>query len=672
SGTKTISTPMLKQLDKFARWLTGAIVIMALITWIVGHFVWGDSGTEMFMAAVGLAVAAIPEGLPAILTITLAIGVTRMAKRHAIIRRLPAVETMGSVSTICTDKTGTLTRNELSVQNVVTAEYDFQITGTGYDPKGEILLNKTIVNMTEHSNLLTTIHAAVLCNNSELNKTDEEWRLVGNPTDGALLALGLKATFDLELEKQKYPNTDIIPFQSENKFMASLHHDHQGNGFIFVKGAPEKILTMCSKQRLHNQEIDIDIDYWNKHIDALAYDGKRVVAIAMRTTTQECDSLNYSDIENNLIMLGVFGIIDPPRDEAIRAVADCQRAGIRIKMITGDHAATARSIAEQVGIKDGHGVLIGVDLDEMSDEELNEQINEVDIYARTSPEHKLRIVKALQANNEVVAMTGDGVNDAPALRQAEVGVAMGMKGTEATKEVAEMVLTDDNFVSIRHAVEEGRTVYDNIKKAILFILPTNAAEAFSVMLAILAGKMLPITAVQILWVNMITAVTLALAISFEPSEANVMARKPRAPNEPIFSGFLIWRIIFVSLLLVAAVFGLFLYELHVGTDIQTARTVVVNMLVAGEIIYLINCRKFFESSLKPKIMFGSKPISIAIITVVFFQALFTYLPIMQKFFGTTPISWHHWVKIIIVAIIAFVLIELEKNIMRRLQKRRKV
>lgn len=663
---KTITTPLTRQMGIFSRWLTLAIVAMALITFLVGALGWGDSAKEMFMAAVGLAVAAIPEGLPAIVTITLAIGVTKMAKRNAIIRRLPAVETMGSVATICTDKTGTLTHNELSVQNIITAKHNFHVTGSGYNPHGEILLNKTPVAHDKHPNLQQALIAGILCNDAELNPIEDMWELSGNPTDGALLSLGLKAKLDFPNVQQIFPRTDLIPFDSKHKFMATLHHDHEGKGYIFVKGAPEKILSMCAKQRVTTKNTTIDKEFWQKQIKHLAEEGKRVVAIAVKHTKSDHRNLSFDDIGHNLTLLCILGIIDPPREEAILAVAECQKAGIKVKMITGDHAITAKTIAEQVGISKESGVLTGVELDELSDIELNSTVNEIDIYARTSPEHKLRLVQALQANNSVVAMTGDGVNDAPALRQAEIGVAMGQKGTEATKEVADMVLADDNFASIKHAVEEGRTVYDNIKKAILFILPTNGGQAFSVVLAIMLGYVLPITAVQILWVNMVTAVTLALALGFEESEANIMRRKPRAPNEPILSKFLMWRILFVSFLLVACVFGLFVYERHINnTDLIIARTIAINMLVVGEIFYLISCRKIFASAFNFKVIFGSKPIWIAIGSVVILQLLFTYLPIMQKFFGTEAIGLRNWLYILILGFLVFVFVEIEKIFMRR-------
>ncbi len=668
---KVLTTPLLRQMNIFGRWLTLAIIVMALLAFAVGTLIWGDSADSMFMAAVGIAVAAIPEGLPAIITITLAIGVTKMAKLNAIIRRLPAVETMGSVATICTDKTGTLTHNELSVQDLVTAEHQYEITGSGYNPNGKLLLEKTTFDFEQHPNLIQAIIAGILCNDAALNKENGQWELSGNPTDGALLALGLKAKIDFVVAEQNYPRTDLIPFDSKHKFMATLQHNHDGNGYIYVKGAPEKILSMCAKQRLHNQDEALNHDYWRHHVEELAYQGKRVVAIAMKVTDAEHRALTFADVAEGLTLLAIFGIIDPPREEAIKAVEECQKAGIRVKMITGDHAVTARTIAEQVGIKYSNGVLIGMDLDELSDEELQKQVQNIDIYARTSPEHKLRLVRALQANNMIVAMTGDGVNDAPALRQAEIGIAMGLKGTEATKEAADMVLADDNFVSIKYAVAEGRTVYDNIKKAILYILPTNGGEALSVMLAILLGHKLPITAVQILWVNMITAVTLALSLGFEPAEADVMRRKPREPHEPILSRFLCWRIIFVSILLVACVFGLFVYEHNIlGGDLQVSRTVVVNMLVVGEIVYLFNCRKITASAFNLQNFFGSKAVLIAIASVIFFQMLFTYLPIMQHFFGTQAISAMQWLEITILGVIIFLLVEAEKALMRRFNEKK--
>lgn len=621
--------------------------------------------TEMFIAAVGLAVAAIPEGLPAIMTITLAIGVTRMASRNAIIRKLPAVETMGAVSVICTDKTGTLTRNELSVDKIVTAEDEFIVTGSGYSPNGEFFLHNRPITVKNFFVLKTAISAAILCNESELNKIDGEWKLHGNPTDGALLTLALKAKMDIEFERKSFRQTDLIPFESVHKFMATLHHDHANKGYIFVKGAPENILEMCDKQLSNDGEQSINKEFWDKEITAMANEGQRVLAIAKCSTTSEHRTLKFRDLKKGLTIIGLYSLFDPPRDETLSAIEECQAAGIIVKMITGDHALTAKAIANKLNLGTHNGILTGEDIDQLTEEELAEKVNDIDVYARTSPEHKLRLVKALQRQGHIVAMTGDGVNDAPALKRADIGVSMGLKGTEASKEVSEMVLADDNFASIDYAVEEGRTVYQNLKKAILFILPTNGGEAFTLVSAILLGTMLPITPVQILWVNMITAVTLALSLAFEPSDKYIMKKPPRAPQEPILSKMLIWRICFVSFLLVLGTFGLFLYCLNAGSPIEHARTVAVNTLVAGEIVYLINCRNIIGSSLKLKSWFNSKAVLIAIFLVIVFQLIFTYLPLMQYFFGTSAMSLKDWVPILLFCASLYLLVELEKYVVRK-------
>jgi magnesium-transporting ATPase (P-type) len=649
----SLTTPLLRQMTSFGRWLTLVILLMAVFTFLVGFFVWNNTFNDIFMTAVSLTVAAIPEGLPAIITIALAIGVTRMAKRHAIIRRLPAVETMGSVSVICTDKTGTLTCNELAVQNIITNAHSYTVTGSGYNPFGELHLRKQVITVDDHPELATMIQAAVLCNDAELTQLQEDnWELQGNPIDGALLALGLKAKFDLQFMQHAYPATDSIPFESAHKFMATLHHDHKGNGYIYVKGAPEQILEMCQAQ--------CDVNFWRQHIKELAQAGQRIIAIAYKPTVSEHQVLNFADLQHGLIFLGLFGLIDSPREEAVAAVAQCQTAGINVKMITGDHVLTAQAIADAVGISDHHGVLTGKELDSIDDAKLAEVAKGTDIYARTSPEHKLRLVKALQSTGHIVAMTGDGVNDAPALKQANIGVAMGKRGTEAAKEVAEMVLTDDNFASIAHAVEEGRTVYDNLKKSILYVLPNDLAEAGVLVMAILFGMTLPITAVQILWVNMVTTVTLALALGFELAEENIMQRKPRLPDEPILTAFLVWRILFVSVLFIISSFGLFLLARKMGADLAVTRTVVVNMIVMSECVYLINCRKILATTWNWEGLFGSRLVLGAIGLTFLLQLLFTYLPFMQRFFGTASISIVQWLLIIIFAVGIYLLIEVEK------------
>ena len=668
---RPLATRLLQQIAEFGRQLTVAILGVAAATAVFGMFVQEYSAGDMFLAAVGLAVAAIPEGLPAIITITLAMGVRRMARRNALIRRLPAVETLGSVTVICSDKTGTLTRNEMTVKSIASASGQFDVTGVGYDPRGGFTLEDRDVSPSDHPLVLELARAALLCNDAALREQGGRWAVEGDPTEGALVTLAMKAGLNTALEQARFPRTDNIPFESEHRFMATLHHDHQGRGFVYVKGAPEKVLTMCKRQGLRGKEQAIDLRYWHERINDMAGRGERVIALAFKTAAHETNDLSFADVEDGLTLLGVMGIIDPPRDEAVQAVQRCRSAGIAVKMITGDHLLTARAIGSKMGIGDGQTAVSGEQIDGMSDEDLMVKVRKTDVFARVSPEHKLRLVQALQADGEVVAMTGDGVNDAPALKRADVGVAMGIKGTEVAKEAAEMVLTDDDFASIAHAVEEGRTIYDNIKKAITFILPTNGGEAGIVILAILSGRLLPITPVQILWVNMITAVTLALSLSFEPAEAGVMARAPRNPKDPILSYFLIWRTLLVSLILVIGTFGLFLWERMHGAPLEMARTVAVNTLVMFEIFYLLNTRYLTKSVLSQAGLFGNRYIYIAIATVIIFQLLFTYAPFMALLFDSRPIGIGDWVKIVAVGASVFVVVEIEKLCVERYARNEK-
>ena len=609
---QALTTPLLRQMDTFARWLTIAIGAIAAATFTYGVLLQSYTASDMFLAAVGLAVAGIPEGLPAIMTITLAIGVQRMAKKHAIIRRLPAVETLGSVTVICSDKTGTLTRNEMTVQTLVTGAGICEVSGSGYDPHGIFHLDGNDVAVEDFPLLHEVAQAALLCNDASLSEVNGQWQIQGDPTEGALVTMALKAGLDHQHYSSLYPRTDAIPFESQHRFMATLHHDHDGHGFIYIKGAPERILEMCYQQRMPGEDAPLDKAYWETCMNNMASRGQRLLAIAFKPAASEHESLSFDDVEIGLTLLGVVGIIDPPREEATAAVHACKSAGIRVKMITGDHAITARAIGSQMGIGDGVTVISGSELETFSEQQLQEAVQRSDIFARVSPEQKLQLVTALQAAGEVVSMTGDGVNDAPALKRADVGVAMGLKGTEVAKESAEMVLADDNFASIAHAVEEGRTVYDNLKKSILFVLPTNGGEALIIIAAIVMGRMLPITPVQILWINMITAVTLALTLAFEPSESKVMQRPPRNPKEPILSVFLIWRIIFVSLIIVTGTFGLFLWEREHGASIELARTVAVNTVVMFEIFYLFSARYLLAPSLNYEGLFGNRYVLYAI------------------------------------------------------------
>ncbi len=660
----TLDTPLQRQLAQFGNWLTLAILLLAAASFAFGVYVRGYTLDEMFMAMVSIAVAAIPEGLPAVVTITLAVGVQRMAKRNAIVKNLPAVETLGSVSIICSDKTGTLTQNEMTVRSVAIAGKDFSVEGIGYGWTGQFNLNGQAANPAEHSILLELARASVLCNDADLSFLDGESILQGDPTEGALLALGSKAGLDITETRRVFPRLDAIPFESEHRFMATLTHGDNGQSLIYLKGAPEAVRDRCSQQREEGRDATLKVDFWHDKVLAMAGQGQRVLALAVKPAPLDCVQIDFSTLGDDFILLGLCGLIDPPRDEAVRAVAECHRAGIRVKMITGDHGVTANAIASQLDIGKGKLPLLGAEIENLSDRALASAAKQTDVFARSSPEHKLRLVEALQSKGGIVAMTGDGVNDAPALKRADVGVAMGKNGTEAAKEAAVMVLADDNFATIVHAVEEGRTIHDNLKKAIMYILPTSFGQAGAIMVGILLDLPLPITPLQILWVNMVTAITLSLSLSFEPPEENVMKRPPRDPNEALLSGFFIWRILFVSILLVCGLLGLFLYEKSLGTIEATARTAAVNALVMGEIFYLFNSRFIHASALSLRSLLGNRYIWIALAILLVLQLAFTYAPPMQALFDTTFINLESWERIMAFGLLLFLVVEMEKGLGR--------
>ncbi|MDR4498364.1 MAG: cation-transporting P-type ATPase [Candidatus Scalindua sp.] len=660
-----LTTRLLKQMSEFGRQLTVAIVSIAIATFLFGMFVRSYSFVDMFLATVGLFVAAIPEGLPAIISIALAVGVQSMARRKAIIRRLPAVETLGSVTVICSDKTGTLTRNEMTVQTVVTVNNTFDVSGVGYDPHGGFSLNGKDTSLKDYPEIGDMARAALLCNDATLNEIGGKWCMQGDPTEGALITLAKKAGIEHSFENENIPRIDTIPFESEHRFMATLHHDHNGHRFIYLKGAPERVLELCTHHRCYDKETILNIPYWQDKIQEIASRGQRVIAVACKTITSEKQQINFADVEGGMTLLGFFGIIDPPSEEAMAAIKQCKGAGIRVKMITGDHALTAQVIGAQLGIGNNKMVLTGNELDTFTDDQLSQKVQAVDIFARVSPAHKLRLVQSLQRNGEVVAMTGDGVNDAPALKRADVGIAMGIKGTEVSKEASEMVLTDDNFSSIVSAVEEGRRVYDNIKKSIIFILPTNVGEAGMIIVAILSGRMLPITPIQILWVNMITAVTLCLSLVFEQPEHGTMNKPPRNPSEPILSLFLAWRILFVSFIIILGTFGLFLWDSLHSASLEESRTMAVNTLVMFEVFYLFNTRYLRRSVLSVQGLFGNRYVLIAVAATIVIQMGFTYAPPMQQIFGTKPLTWKNWIFIVLIASSVFILVELEKILLKK-------
>jgi magnesium-transporting ATPase (P-type) len=658
-----ITTPLLQQIEKFGKWLS---IIILGITWLFfafGYFFRDYTVPELFLAMIGIVVAAIPEGLPAIMTITLAIGVQRMAGRNAIIRRLPSVETLGAVDVICSDKTGTLTRNEMTAKTIVTAEKEYTIEGSGYKPQGDILLDNKAIDPKEDKVLWQLLLAARTCNNSEISKDEKgNWKVTGTPTEGALLTLSYK----VGLKEFKPPRIDSIPFESDHKYMATLNKTEKGH-FVYLTGAPERVMDMCNRQFTESGPKELDKEFWEKKIEEVAAGGQRILGLAFCRDEDDRTELVRENLEKRKVFLGIVGIIDPPRDEAVEAIRECKEAGVKVKMITGDHIITARTIGLEIGIGDGEKAIEGRELEQMSDKELGKIVDDYDIYARTSPEHKLRLVKALQANGHLCAMTGDGVNDAPALKMANIGIAMGIKGTEVSKDAAEMVLADDNFATIVYAIEEGRTVYDNIKKALLFILPTNGAESLVLMSAILIGMVIPITPAQILWVNMVTAVTLALALSFEPMEENVMERPPRKASEPILGKMFLWRITFVSFLIGGITLYMFNHMISLGLEHIEASTIAVNTLVAGQLFYLFNCRRIREPSLG-KGFFKNKYVFIAAGTLVLLQMLFVYVPVMNTFFETSPMAGSFWLYPLGAGLVVFLIVELEKFILAKFMR----
>jgi cation-transporting ATPase F len=662
TGDQT-ETGHIAQLSKLLLWV---ILALAATTFAIG-VARGEKVVEMFMAAVAIAVGAIPEGLPAAVTIVLAIGVARMAKRRAIIRRLPAVETLGSTTVICSDKTGTLTENKMTVREIFAGGKLYEVTGAGYEPKGEIRLNDSPIKMPEQPALAECLRAGVLCNDAQLVR-DESGRLKvqGDPTEAALLVAGEKGGLVSADTHRESPRVDEIPFESEHMFHATLHEARTGGRVIYKVGAVERLLDRCADALdQHGKVVPLNKEAIHRAVEVMAARGLRVLALVRRHVDAGHAKLEHSHVAAGLTFLGLQGMIDPPRPEAIEAVRKCQAAGIAVKMITGDHLITARAIAEQIGLKgrEQHGKLIslsGRELEKVSDPELPEVAERTAVFARVSPEQKLRLVRALQSRGHVVAMTGDGVNDAPALKQADIGVAMGITGTDVAKSAAAMVLMDDNFASIEAAVEEGRGVFDNLTKFIVWTLPTNIGESLVLLTAIVLGITLPMLPVQLLWVNMMSAILLGLMLVFEPKEPGLMQRPPRDPRKPLLTVALAMRTGLVSLVMLAGAFWLFFWEMKMeGGTIAEARTAVINVIVVVEIAYLFNCRSLNHSFFS--VGFLSNPWVIAgSLAMLAAQLLFTYAPVMNKLFHTAPTSGESWLRIVGVAAIVFVVVEIEK------------
>ncbi|NEE00662.1 HAD-IC family P-type ATPase [Phytoactinopolyspora halotolerans] len=682
---KTLQTPLTRKIARFSRALTVAILGLAVVAFLLG-VVRGEGAADMLTAAVALAVAAIPEGLPAVVTITLAIGVARMARRRAIIRKLPAVETLGSTTVIGTDKTGTLTRNEMTVTTIATRSSSrhalrYNVTGAGYAPEGEIRPAATTADSTPdtvttatlpaHPALHACLLAGVLCNDSRLTMNDDRYGVIGDPTEAALITAAAKAGIDQLAAQAQFPRLGALPFDSGRGYMATLHRRPDGSLVAYLKGAVERMVSMAAHQLdEHGHTVALEPDAVIAEMERLASSGLRVLALASMeflSTEPEPPELTEELFTGRLTLLGLQAMFDPPRPDAIEAVATCLRAGIEVKMITGDHAATARAIAERFGLgdHDGRGVVIttGRELAAYSQPELAEAVRRTTVFARVSPEQKLRLVEAMQADGHVVAMTGDGVNDAPALRRADIGVSMGVSGTEVAKEASDMVLTDDDFASIEAAVEEGRGVFNNLRKFITFTLPTSMGQGLVVLAAIVLGTQLPILPVQVLWVNMITAVALGLVLAFEPVEPRVMTQPPVPPSRPLLTRDLVMRILLVSGVLLAGAYWAFEWELDHGASLEEARTVAVTVFMLVQAAYLLSCRSLERSFVRVGV-FSNPWVGVGIGTMLALQALLTYAPWMNELFHTAPIDAASWLRALAFAVVAYLVVGAEKTIRR--------
>lgn len=669
----SMDTPLTKKISSFSNILLYLILALAVLTFVIG-ILRNYSAVETFMASVALAVGAIPEGLPAAVTITLAIGVSRMAKKNAIIRKLPAVETLGSVTTICSDKTGTLTQNKMRVTNIYCCDNSYALTGNGYEPKGDFLHNgKKLDSLND--DLMQVLQAGYLCNESYLVNKEGEYIINGDPTEGALIVSALKGGWNEHLLNKKYPRVDILAFESDRQYMATLHKDIQNNeNIIYIKGSIEKSLDICDYETLGTEKIAINRDKLLLQAEEYASQGLRVLAIAKKVTHEE----SFSDalLKDEFVFLGLEAMMDPPRTEAIEAVKESKDAGINIIMITGDHELTAFSIAKMMSIIDEDAkfedsVLRGKDLFLLSDSELIEKVATVKVFARVEPEQKLRIVDALQARGEIVAMTGDGVNDAPALKQADIGIAMGKHGTEVAKEAADMILSDDDFSSIAHAIREGRTVFDNLVKFIAWTLPTNIGEGVVILLAIMLGLTLPILPVQILWINMATTLLLGMMLVFEPEENNIMKRAPRNPQMPILAGEIIAKMLVVGLYLVVATYGMFNYALSQGHDVEYARTIAVNIFVFVELFYLFSCKELRQSVFKTNI-FNNKLLILGAVLMSLAQVAYTHAEFMQKMFKSESLDFQTWLEILVVSFGVLFVVEIERVITGKFQQSMKL
>ncbi|HFK5635336.1 TPA: cation-transporting P-type ATPase [Enterobacter kobei] len=664
AGIEKHRTPLLVQMDKLGKAIFAIILAMMAALFVFSLAFREIPMGELLLSLISLAVASVPEGLPAIISIILSLGVQAMARKRAIIRKLPTVETLGAMTVVCSDKTGTLTMNEMTVKAIITADTCYRVDGNSYEPVGNIYLEGSDepVQIQPDTVLEQYLRTIDLCNDSQLIQDERGlWGITGGPTEGALKVLAAKAN----LAPVTTTLVNKIPFDSQYKYM-STHYQIGCEEQILITGAPDVIFALCAQQQTRHGADAFNRAYWENEMERYARQGLRMVAAAFKPANGET-ALTHDDLSHGLIFLGIAGMMDPPRPEAIDAINACQQAGIRVKMITGDHPQTAMSIGQMLGITNSEQAVTGYQLEKMNDAELADAAVTYDIFARTSPEHKLRLVKALQEKGEIVGMTGDGVNDAPALRQADVGIAMGIKGTEVTKEAADMVLTDDNFATIASAVKEGRRVYDNLKKTILFIMPTNLAQGLLIVIALLAGNIIPLTPVLILWMNMATSATLSFGLAFEAAERNIMRRPPRQTGQHVMDAYAVWRVAFVGTMIAIATFALEAWLAPRGHSAEFIRTVLLQMLVCAQWVYMINCRNTEGFSLNRGLL-ANKGIWLVTGVLFLLQAAIIYLPFMQMLFGTEALPLRYWFVTLAVAMGMFFVVEIEKRLTRRFRK----
>ncbi len=654
---ETEETPLQVKLKDLAKKLTYAVIVICLIVFITGTLREGHI-FDMFLNAVGLAVAAIPESLPAVVTITLALGVQRMAKRNAVIRKLPAVQTLGSATIICSDKTGTFTRNEMTVRKLYANNSTFEVTNVGYEPKGKFYHNNSVIDPKQIPSLKLLLTIGALCNNAKLEKNGN-WHVIGDPTEGALIVAAEKAGIKQEEIAKEFPRIGELPFESERKIMSTIHKTPLGKKVAYVKGAPEVILNLSSSIYSDGNVRELSVDEKEEILkinQEMAGNALRVLAMAYKELPDEEQEYTPENVEKNLIFVGFEAMLDPPREEAISAVQKTKKAGIKVVMITGDNEFTARAIAKELGLLEGDSkVVTGAELDSMSDADLDNIIQDVAVFARVSPEHKLRIVNSLKKKNHIVAMTGDGVNDAPALRKADIGVAMGITGTDVAKEASEMILTDDNFASSVAAIEEGRVIYYNIKKTIYYLLSTNVGEILTIFIGLIIGLPIPVIAVQILWINLVTDSFPALALSVDPPEEDVMLRPPRDPQEPVITRRMFYNMIIVGVVMCVSTLLVFSFALGVFSPIgisysnlDKARTIAFTNLVFLQLFNALNTRSRRESLFKIG-FFSNKYLVLGIIISVILQLAVVYLPPLQTLFHTVALSLLEIVTILLVS-----------------------